>query len=292
MGNYYCLMAGLPDLNPDEQQPGYSFADLQEECSETLTDADKKELFYFFLRYDCRNIVRLLKNPAAETEPFGNLSREQYEDLLTSARELTFNVHRYPAFMSIFAREFPYNKDTEGYFPEDEMLLQYIEYCIANCKSKVMREWFQLELDITNMLTAMLARKQGWALGQYVKGEGELQTMIRENKSKDFDLGLVYDFAKEVVKIVDESDPVKKERMIDALKWLWLDEQVFLDPFCFDAVFAYFAKLEIQNRWAKLDVETGKETFRQIIDDLRGEARVPDEFKAPTPAGGYNKSER
>ena len=29
-----------------------------------------------------------------------------------------------------------------------------------------------------------------------------------------------------------------------------------------------------------LDVEQGKETFRQIIENLRGEARVPDEFVA------------
>jgi hypothetical protein len=36
----------------------------------------------------------------------------------------------------------------------------------------------------------------------------------------------------------------------------------------------------MQERWAKLDVEQGKETFQRIIDNLRGEARVPDEFLA------------
>jgi hypothetical protein len=38
----------------------------------------------------------------------------------------------------------------------------------------------------------------------------------------------------------------------------------------------------MQERWAKLDVEQGKETFQRIIDDLRSEAQVPEEFKAPT----------
>jgi len=48
-----------------------------------------------------------------------------------------------------------------------------------------------------------------------------------------------------------------------------------------EAVFAYLCKLEMQQRWAKLDPEKGKETFRRIIDNLRSEARVPEEFKAP-----------
>ena len=135
-----------------------------------------------------------------------------------------------------------------------------------------------LTLDINNILTAMIARKQGWNLTDFVKGTGEVQDMIRENKTKDFDLSLEYDFVKDLMKIVDEDDPVKKEKMIDALKWLWLDDQTFFEPFSIESVFAYLCKLEMQYRWAKLDVEQGKETFKQIIENLRGEARVPEEF--------------
>jgi hypothetical protein len=81
------------------------------------------------------------------------------------------------------------------------------------------------------------------------------------------------------MKIVDCDDPVEKEKRIDAFKWLWLEDQTFMDVFSIDAVFAYVCKLEMLERWAKLDMETGRETFRQIIENLRGEARVPDEFK-------------
>ncbi len=278
MGNYYCLMAGLPDIDLSDTQPGYSFSELREQCEEALSPADKKLLFFFYLRYDCVNIVKLLKNPEAEVDANGNFTLEQYRDLLTSARELNFNVHRYPAFMSVFVREYAYNKDTEGYFPEDEMLLAYLEYCLQTCSNKMMHKWFQLTLDINNILTAMIARKQGWNLTDFVKGTGEVQDMIRENKTKDFDLSLEYDFVKDLMKIVDEDDPVKKEKMIDALKWLWLDDQTFFEPFSIESVFAYLCKLEMQYRWAKLDVEQGKETFKQIIENLRGEARVPEEF--------------
>ena len=278
MANYYCMIAGLPDIDLQDAKPGLSLEDMREQCEEVLTPKDKKLLFYFFLHFDCVNLVKLLKNPEASIDQWGNFSLEQLRDLITSATELNFNVHRYPAFMSIFAREYAFNKDKAGYFPEDEMMFQFLDYAIKTCPNRMMRRWFKLNLDITNILTAMLARSQGWSVGDFIKGEGEVQEMIRENKTKDFNLGLEFDYIPQLMKIVDEEDPVRKEKMIDAFKWVWLDERTFFEPFSMEAVFAYLCKLQMQERWAKLDIEQGKETFRKIIDDLRGEAKVPEEF--------------
>ena len=135
---------------------------------------------------------------------------------------------------------------------------------------------------VTNILTAMLARAQGWSVGDFIKGEGEVQEMIRENKTKDFNLSHELDYIPQLMKIVEETDPVRKEKMIDAFKWIWLDERTFFEPFSMEAVFAYLCKLAMQQRWAKLDVEQGKETFQKIIDDLRSEAQVPEEFVVPS----------
>ncbi len=278
MANYYYLIAGLPDINLEDTKPGYNLAEFKEQCEESLTYADKKLLYYFYLKQDCVNLVKLLKNPDAEVDLWGNFTMDQYRDLITSAQEMNFNVHRFPSFMSIFAREYTYNKEKAGYFPEDELTYQYLNYVIKTCPNKMIRQWYNLNLDIANIMTALLARKQGWNISEFIKGEGEVQTMILENKTKDFSLSVEYDYVKDLMKIVDEEDPVKKEKMIDAFKWIWLDEQTFFEPFSVETVFAYLCKLEMQYRWAKLDVEQGRETFKQIIDNLRGEAKVPEEF--------------
>ena len=282
MANYYCMIAGLPDIDLKDAKPGLSIEEMREQCEEVLTSQDKKLLYYFFLQFDCVNLVKLLKNPEASIDQWGNLSLEQLRDLITSAREINFNVHRYPAFMSIFAREYAFNKDKAGYFPEDEMAFQFLDYAIQTCPNRMMRRWYKLNLDITNILTAMLARAQGWSVGDFIKGEGEVQEMIRENKTKDFNLSHELDYIPQLMKIVEETDPVRKEKMIDAFKWIWLDERTFFEPFSMEAVFAYLCKLAMQQRWAKLDVEQGKETFQKIIDDLRSEAQVPEEFVVPS----------
>lgn len=278
MGNYYCLVAGLPDIDLADTQLGFSFEELREWCDAELSAHDRKLISYFYLRLDCKNLVKLLKDPEAKVDLHGNYTLEQYQDLITSAREMNFNVHRFPSFMSVFAREYNYNKGKKGFFPEDEMAYRFLNYAITTCPNRMMRDWYQLNLDVTNILTAMLARKNGWNVADYIKGDGEVQTMIKENKTRDFDLTHEFDYVKQLMKIVDEEDPVRKEKMIDAFKWLWLDERTFFNPFSIDAVFAYHCKLEMQYRWARLDVETGKETFRQIIENLRSQARVPEEF--------------
>lgn len=278
MANYYCLIAGLPDLTLDGGLRGTTLAELKEECEELLTDTDRKQLFYYFLKFDCKNLVRLLKNPEAEMLPNGNFTREQFTDMITSAREINFNVHRYPSFMSIFAREYNYNIDKEGWFAEDAMAQAYYEYAMQ-CPNKMMAEWFKLNFDITNILTAMIARKNGWNVGDYILGDNEVNEMIRTNNTKDFDLRHEFDYVTDLMKIVDEDDPVQKEKRIDAFKWMWLEDKTFFEVFSIEAVFAYFCKLEMLERWDRLDVEQGKETFRQIIENLRGEAKVPEEFR-------------
>ena len=280
MANYYCMIAGLPDIDLQDAKPGMTVEQMREQCGEQLTSQDKKLLFYFFLHFDCINLVKLLKNPEANIDQWGNFTLEQLQDLITSATELNFNVHRFPAFMSVFAREYAFNKDKADYFPEDEIAFQFLNYAIRTCPNRMMRRWYKLNLDITNILTAMLARTQGWSVGDFVKGEGEVQEMIRENKTKDFNLTHELEYIPQLMKIVEEDDPVRKEKMIDAFKWVWLDERIFFESFSMEAVFAYLCKLQMQERWAKLDVEQGKETFQRIIDNLRGEARVPDEFLA------------
>lgn len=271
-------MAGVPDLTLDDlEKPQISFDDFRAQTEEVITESDRKLLFYFYLKTDCLNLVRMLKNPEVQLTQFGNLTEEQLKDLITSARTMNFNVHRYPAFMSIFAREYDYNKDKPNFFAKDKILFDFYQFAIQ-CPNKFISEWYKLNLDLTNMLTAFIARKYGWNVSDYIYGDNEVNEMIRNNNTKDFDLRHEYDYVADIMKIVDTDNPVDKERLIDAFKWNWLDEATFFDVFSIEAVFAYLCKLEIIDRWQHLEPEIGQARFKEIIENLRAEAKVPEEF--------------
>lgn len=271
-------MAGAPTIELADAKPGMSVADMRAQLEPELTDADRRLLGLLFLRHDAENLVALLKDPEAEVTADGLYSREEYGQILQEASEIDLGASKYPAFLVDFAHQYPDMQQQAGFFAEDEMLLRYYQYGISQSSDSMVRQWFQLNLDVTNIMTAMIARKQGWNASEYVRGEGEVVDMIRTNDSHDFGLGALLDYTAAIMPIVDEQDPVEKERRLDAFKWLWLDEKTFADTFSVEAVFAYLCKLEIQERWARLDAEQGRATFEQIINDLRSEAKVPEEF--------------
>jgi hypothetical protein len=129
----------------------------------------------------------------------------------------------------------------------------------------------------------MIARKEGWNVADFIQGENDVTEMILNNNTKDFDLTLEYDYVKDLMQIVECNDPVLKEKKIDAFKWAWLEEQTFFDIFSIEAVFAYLCKMQMLDRWERLDPEKGRESFKQIIENLRSEAQVPEEFRMKSP---------
>ena len=280
MANYYNLITGLPDLMIDDGRPTYSVDQFKELCEESLTQKDKQLLYYFFLRFDCLNVVTLLKNPSATISLCGNLSVEECHQLIEEADEINTAVPcGAPRFLMDFILQYPEHKDEPYFFAEDAVLLEYYRYAMQ-CKDKQVAAWFELNFNITNILTACIARIYGWNIKRYVLNDNEVSdTILKNTQVKDFNLSPIIDYVDDILKIAAIEDPVLKEKNIDAFKWNWLEDETFFEQFSLFAVFAYLCKLEMKERWGKLDVETGKATFTQIVDDLRSQVCVPDEFR-------------
>lgn len=278
MGNYYYLMTDVPVLSPDGNNKGISYADFRMMCKKELSKSDMRLLYTVYLKHDCYNLLTLLKNPEAEIKVPGNYTVEELLKLIEECNYDDSKIVGYPSFLPQFLMNSYYvRKDEPGYFAEDELMLAFYEYAFKN-KNAFVVKWFKMNFNITNILTALIARKHGWNVADYILGDNEITEMMRMNKSKDFDLGREYDYIPELMKIVEIEDPVEKEKRIDAFKWVWLDENTFADSFCIETVFAYLCKLEMLDRWEKLNPVAGKETFTEIIESLRSEARVPEEF--------------
>lgn len=261
-----------------DAQPPLSVAQLKEELDEQLTPCDAALMKAYFMHYDCENLVALMENPEAEIDPHGNFELEDYQQMMVTVLEEEKKDKRFPIFMQNFVKNYATNKTQQGWFAKDAMMAAYYEWA-SQSKDGMMADWYVLNTNILNILTALIARRQGWDLASYVQGHNEVVDLILENpNAHDFTLGLEYEFVKDLMACADTEDPVEKERKIDALRWNWLEKSTFFDTFGIDAVFSYVVRTEMLERWAKLDVEQGKERFTEIIENLRGEARVPSEF--------------
>ena len=278
MANYYCFMAGLPTVKLTDAQPQHTLLQLKQELADVLEPQDARLMERYFMRFDCENLAAQLAADDARLDPRGNYDREALILLIEEARQTDGSVKGFPAFMAEFVRDYDAHAGQDRWFPRDAALLAYYNYA-RQCPNAMMAEWYTLNFNILNILTALIARSQGWTIQDYIQGDGPVvEALLKQATQADFGLTAELDYMQDLVLAAQTTDPVEKERQIDALRWNWLEDKTFFEPFDITALFAYVVRNEILERWALLDPEQGRERFTEIIENLRGEAKVPEEF--------------
>ena len=80
--NYYCLIAGLPDLQLDQAKNLPSMETLLEELQGTLSASDAAWLRLLQMQYDNRNLLAYLADKNAPLHPLGTLTTADWAELM------------------------------------------------------------------------------------------------------------------------------------------------------------------------------------------------------------------
>lgn len=278
MTNYYCLVAGLPDLSLEDGKLNYTVANFKSELYPELSDQDKKLIDLFYLKFDNDNLLKLLKDKEAVTESEGNYSSEELLALISSVREGDASDKKYPSYLYEFIAAYLALPADELYRAEDMLASYYYAYAM-NCGNKFVSSWFEFNLNINNILAALAARKYKMDVSQVVVGKTDVSEMIRTSNARDFGLTEMLEYFEPILRISEIDELVEREKKIDLLKWNWMEDAVFFDYFTVERIFVFLLKLEMIGRWISMDKEKGSELFRQIIDKLKNEVQIPEEFR-------------
>lgn len=284
MSKYYCLVAGLPDITFDDSKLAYTVAGFREELNGVLTTADKKLFDLFFFKFDNKNLIAFLKGSKAERDSQGSITDEEFDAIykaLNNEEKLPKKKH-VPAYMVDFLKTYVDSEKSEAVRDvlwEDCLAGYYYQYAMK-CRNKFVARWFELNLNINNLLIVMTCRKYGLDKAQYIVGNNEVAELLRSSNARDFGLSDEYEYLAAVQHLADETDLMIRERKIDALKWQWLDDQTFYVPFDITSLFAYLLKLEMIERWLTLDEAAGEKSFREIVGMMKtGSRNALDEFR-------------
>ena len=278
MTNYYCLVAGLPDLSLEDGKLNYTVTNFKSELYPELSDQDKKLIDLFYLKFDNDNLLKLLKDKETVTESEGNYSSEELLALISSVREGDVPDKKYPSYLYEFIAAYLALPADELYRAEDMLASYYYAYAM-NCGNKFVSSWFEFNLNINNILAALAARKYKMDVSQVVVGKTDVSEMIRTSNARDFGLTEMLEYFEPILRISEIEELVEREKKIDLLKWNWMEDAVFFDYFTVERIFVFLLKLEMIGRWISMDKEKGSELFRQIIDKLKNEVQIPEEFR-------------
>lgn len=160
----------------------------------------------------------------------------------------------------------------ENYNEDDLHWLVLYEYGMRS-KNKFVRDWYALNLNINNILTAQICRKHGFDIKRAVIGDNELAEQLRTSKRKDFGLGDLDTDYLDILKLAEIDDLYEREKRIDAIKWEWLEGPHRMDPCMREDVYAYYLRAKLLHRWNILNVEEGTRVFKALVADMKRDVK-------------------
>ncbi len=277
MSKYYCLVAGLPDLMLEDGKLSYTVANFKNEIYPELSEEDRKLTDLFYLQFDNRNLLKLLKDKEAAIDLRGNFSADELNALIASVKEGDAYNKTYPSYLYDFISVYLSSAE-DTCLPVNLLVAYYYDYAM-NCKNEFVSSWFEFNLNVNNILSALSARKYKVEVASNIVGNTEISEAIRISNARDFGISGAVDYFDQLLRISETEELVERERKIDLLKWNWMEDAIFFDYFTIERIFVFLLRLEMIERWISLDKEKGSELFRKIIDSLKDEVQIPAEFR-------------
>ncbi len=308
MSKYYCLIAGLPHIALEDTKLTYSVAAFRQELAPVLTAKDKQLVDLFFLKFDNNNLLAYLKGGEGKWDARGSFTADDYAAAIAlfqkveeeeghfvvgiytdtlgllkkRAKEVAKKTHL-PQYIADFLAEYVAGQAEEEKNNrvswEDRLSAFYYAYAMKN-KNKFVADWFELNLNINNMLTAITCQKHKLDKNEYIVGDNKVADALRRYGIRDMEPADEIDYLPTLQQIADEPDLMAREKKVDWLKWHWLEENTFFKVFDIESVFAYLLKIDMLERWVTLDKAAGEKTFREIVGEMKkGSELALNEFK-------------
>jgi len=278
MSTYYCLVAGLPDISLDDGKLSYSVSDFKAELYPDLSAQDRKLIDLFYLKFDNTAILKLLKNKDAVIEDKGNFSVEELLQLIEAVREGDTPDKKYPSYLVNFVSQYLQLSQDELYRADDLLAALYYSYGMSS-NNAFIASWFEFNLNLNNILAALAARKYKMEVSSVIVGATSICEQLRTSNARDFGLNETLEYFEALQRIADIEELVEREKKVDMLKWKWLEDESFFHYFTIERIFVFLMQLEMIERWISLDKEKGNELFRKMIQDLKNEVQIPEEFR-------------
>lgn len=269
---YYNLLTGLPDLQADNAKSAPELRELLEELRGVLSKHDNALLNVLLMRYDNDNLLAYLENNGAELNDLGLLTADDWHEILTILADED-NKEKKDARLQKYVKTYyetinDEEKNANIESKEDLLTSLYYEFGMRS-KNRFIAEWFEFCLNMNNVIAAVICRKHGFNVKTAVIGDNEIADALRSSGARDFGLVGQFDYVDKFLSVAEESNPLDREKKMDALKWEWLEDHTFFDHFSVENVLSYWIRCELMHRWDCLSVEQGKEVFRGLLNEMK-----------------------
>lgn len=277
---YHCLVAGLPELFFNNDKINFTFPDFKNQLREVLHFKDFRLIESFFWRYDNINVLKLLKNPESGINELGNLSKEDFDEIFSLVKDdALYSFEReipgyFGEFIHAYKNELPLFRGKDW---ENQITQLYYKY-LSGLDNQYIRNWFEFEMNLTNIITAYNCKKHQLTVENELIGNNEITEKLIKSNARDFGISVEFPKLESIINALEENNLVEREKKIDIIKWELLNDWTFFHYFTTEKIFSYTLQIEIIIRWLRLDKETGQELFNNLLSNLEKSYEFSKEF--------------
>jgi len=276
--NYYCLVAGLPDLIMEDRKLAFSSVAFRELLQQDVHPQDYKLVSLFFLPFDHTNILNSLYEEDPAYDDRGNFSTDEIEELTDKKSFETAEGFDLPAYIIEFMEDYFSEEDKPSKVESERRLTKDYYDHLQKTGNSFLNDYVRHELNLRNVITALNGRKFDMDVSADILGDSDIEHALRKSRTRDFGLANDVDNLEAIIQLHEIPNLLERELKADTMRWQFLDEATFFNYFTIEKVLAFVIKVFIVERWLSLDAEKGKELFEQLIKDLENSYEFPEEF--------------
>ncbi len=275
---YYYLIAGLPDLIPDDKKLSFTSVQLRDYLKEDLHPDDFELVKLFYLPWDHNNLVRFMFKEKFEWDERGNYSPETIELLADRKQFELIDLPAYPDYLIEFLEIYHDDEEDVSKTKSVKMLTEGWYRHLQESDNKFVREFADYKQTMGNILLALNRRKHDIEVEDAFIGDNEITSALKKSRARDFGLANEVNEIETIIQIYETGNMLDRELRFDSHFWQFLDESTFFDYFTIERILAFVQKLFIAERWFLLDKEKGQQIFNQLLDELQSKFEFPEEF--------------
>lgn len=270
--DYITFIAGLPELAWDDRKLSLTVAEFRNQIGDYISARDRKLMNLFFLPGDNAQVLRLLNKEESDGTLITVFPERVLEEEIVEPDQLL------PDYLREFITDFKEEHLRYDTSAENVLSWMYYDY-MMRADNALVRSYSEFAMNLKNMVTALNARKYGMSVAGEVIGSNEFAVALRTSGAKDFGLGMEYPYVEKIVSLMENENLVERERGLDLLVWDFLDEAVVFEYFSFERVISYLLRLMIVERWSRMDSESGRKVFMEMIERFRQSFQFDEQFR-------------
>ena len=264
----YYIVSSLPEIEWDSDIPFTTAMFLAD--NESALEQFRKNINDIIMFNDLYNLESFLRVKIAEYITGVIQSKEAKKAELRepclldkeSMMELIESPEDFPDFVIDYLQE---NYDIEARYRNIESLyIAYFEYLRQN-ESLFLQDYGDFESKLRTVIAAIRIRKMGLKLDEKISGHEEIKQHILSNLNvPDFDLKALFPEIEYLLDIFEE-EPMTREKGIDKIRYDYLNQMTFENPFMEKTVYSFIIRLMILERWENADEIRGREIISSIV---------------------------